>query len=70
MKPIFEIAKFADGRLMVRVRFFTHSNFWIQDLESATWVPTIEDVATLKEVVDVTNEHNEIKKRLNFVRRD
>jgi spore maturation protein CgeB len=70
MKPIFEISKFPDGRLMVRVRFYTHSNFWIHDLESATWVPTIEDVATLKEVIDVTNEHNEIKKALKFNRRD
>jgi hypothetical protein len=70
MKPIFEIAKFPDGRLMVRVRFFVHSNFWIYDLESATWVPTLEDAATLKEVIDLTNEHNEIRKRLKFNRID
>lgn len=66
MKPIFEISKFADGRLMVRVRFHKSSNFWIHDLEFATWVPTLDEVETLKEVVEVANERNEIKKILRF----
>jgi hypothetical protein len=61
MKPIFEFSRFSDGRLMIRVRFFRNSNFWIHDLEQATWVPTLDEVAFLKEVLDVTNERNEIK---------
>lgn len=64
MKPIFEFSKFPDGRLMIRVRFFRDSNFWIHDLEQATWVPTLEEVDFLKEVLDVTNERNEIKRAL------
>jgi hypothetical protein len=70
MKPTVEIARFVDGRLMVLIRFYAHSNFRIHDLESASWVPTLEELAHIKEVVDLTNEHNEIKKRLNFDRRD
>ena len=68
MKPLktrFEFSKFPDGRLMIRVRFFQTSNFWIHDLEQATWVPTLEEVDLLKEVLDVTNERNEIKRALN-----
>jgi hypothetical protein len=64
--PVFEIAKFADGRLMVRVRFQHSSNFWIHDLESASWVPRIDEVETLKEIVEVVNERNEIKKTLRL----
>jgi hypothetical protein len=64
VKPAFEIDKFPDGRLMMRVRFFRNSNFWIHDLEQATWVPTLEEVAFLKEVLDVTNERNEIRRTL------
>jgi hypothetical protein len=64
MKPIFELSKFPDGRLMLRVRFFRNSNFWIHDLEQASWVPTIEEASFLKEVLDVTNERNEIKRAL------
>jgi hypothetical protein len=64
MKPIFELGKFPDGRLMLRVRFYKNSNFWIHDLEQATWVPTLEEVAFLKEVLDITNENNEIKRAL------
>ena len=64
VKPIFEFDKFSDGRLMIKVRFFANSNFWIHDLEQATWVPTLQEVATLKEVLDLTNERNEIKKTL------
>jgi hypothetical protein len=64
MKPIFEFSRFSDGRLMIRVRFFTNSNFWIHDLEQATWVPTLDEVAFLKEVLDVTNERNEIKRTI------
>jgi hypothetical protein len=64
MKPIFELSKFPDGRLMLRVRFFRNSNFWIHDLEQASWVPTIEEASFLKEALDVTNERNEIKRAL------
>jgi hypothetical protein len=64
VKPIFEIAKFADGRLMIRVRFYRTSNFWIHDSEQATWVPTLEEVDILKEAVEIANERNEIKKAL------
>jgi hypothetical protein len=64
MKPIFELNKFPDGRLMLRVRFFRNSNFWILDLEQATWVPTLEEASFLKEVLDVVNERNEIKRAL------
>jgi hypothetical protein len=66
MKPIFEISKFADGRLMIRVRFSRNSNFWIHDSENATWVPTLEEVEMLKEAVEVANERNEIKKTLRL----
>jgi len=68
MKPTVEIGKFTDGRLMVRVRFVKNSNFWIYDLEEATWVPTLEEVNFLKEVLDVTNERNEIKRSLTVQR--
>jgi hypothetical protein len=64
MKPVFELGKFPDGRLMLRVRFYRNSNFWIHDLEQATWVPTLEEAEFLKEVLDVANERNEIKKAL------
>jgi hypothetical protein len=64
MKPIFEFNKFSDGRLMIRVRFFKNSNFWIHDLEQATWVPTFEEVDFLKEVLDLTNERNEINRTI------
>lgn len=64
MKPIFEFGRFSDGRLMIRVRFFRNSNFWIHSLEEATLVPTLDEVALLKEVLDVTNERNEIKRAL------
>ena len=64
VKPIFEFDKFSDGRLMIKVRFFTASNFWIHDLSQATWVPTLQEVATLKEVLGLTNERNEIRKTL------
>lgn len=67
LKPIFEFDKFPDGRLMIKVRFFSTSNFWIHSLEQATWVPTLEEVAFLKEVLDVTNERNEIKRSLRGV---
>ena len=62
MKPIFELAKFSDGRLMLRVRFYRTSNFWINDKEEATWVPTFEEVDFLKEALNVANEHNENRK--------
>jgi hypothetical protein len=64
MKPVFELGKFADGRLMLRVRFYRNTNFWINDLEEATWVPTLEEVAFLKEVLDAVNERNEAKRKL------
>jgi hypothetical protein len=64
MKPIFELAKFADGRLMLRVRFNRTSNFWISDQEEATWVPTLEEADFLKETLRVANEYNENSKRI------
>jgi hypothetical protein len=51
---------------MVKVRFQLSSNFWIHDLESASWVPKLEDVEMLKEIVEVVNERNEIKKTLRL----
>jgi hypothetical protein len=49
---------------MVKVRFFRTSNFWIHDLEQATWVPTLEEAILLKEALDITNERNEIKRAM------
>jgi len=69
VKPIYEFSKFADGRLMVRVRFFINSNFWIHDMEQASWVPTLEEVNLLKEVLDIVNERNEIKRVLGSPRK-
>jgi hypothetical protein len=62
MKPIFELANIADGRLMLRVRFYKNSNFWINE-EEATWVPTLEEADFLKETLKVTNEYNENKRK-------
>jgi hypothetical protein len=70
MKPIFELSKFPDGRIMLRVRFFGNSNFWIHDLESATWVPTLDEAANLMEFLDVINERNEIKRALTRAPRE
>jgi hypothetical protein len=41
-------------------------------MEQASWVPTLEEAAFLKEVLDVANERNEIKKALEsqFKHRD
>lgn len=58
MKPIFEISRFADGRLMLRVRFRKNSNFRFEEEEEATWVPTFDEVNLLNEALNVTNEHN------------
>lgn len=62
MNTIFEIAKFPDGRIMLRVRFHKNSNFWfINDKEEelvATWVPTLKEVAYLKEFLDLINKYN------------
>jgi hypothetical protein len=69
MRPAIEIGKFPDGRLMVRVRFMRNSNFWIHDLGEATWVPTLEEVSFLQEVLDVANERNEIKRVMAIQRR-
>jgi len=61
-KPIFELGKFSDGRLMLKVRFYKNTNFWISE-EEATWVPTLEEVDFLTEVLAVANEHNETKRK-------
>lgn len=68
MKPVFELSKFPDGRIMLRVRFFSNSNFWIHDLETATWVPTLDEGSSLKEFLDLVNERNEIKRALRSQR--
>ena len=64
MKPIFELSKFPDGRIMLRVRFSGNSNFWVHDSETATWVPTLDEASNLKEFLEVVNERNEIKRAL------
>ena len=58
MQTTFELARFRDGRLMLRVRFHDNSNFWIQESDEATWVPTFSEVLDLKEFLDVIDEYN------------
>jgi hypothetical protein len=55
---------------MVRVRFQHSSNFWIHDLDNASWAPRLDEINTLKEIVEVFNERNELKKTLKYTRRD
>lgn len=62
MKPIVQLSKFPDGRLKLVIQFCRDSNFWILDSTRASWVPTLEEVEFLKETLDMTNEHNEIKR--------
>jgi hypothetical protein len=57
-----EVGKFGDGRsLKVLVRFEESSNFWV---ENFTWVPRLDEVEHLREVLLMTDEHNKIKKGL------
>ena len=67
MKPRIELDTFSDGRLMVRVRFCSNSNFWIQDMGKATWVPTLKEVDLLKEAIDAIDEYNQGKK-INYLK--
>ncbi len=62
--PIFELNRFQDGRIMLRVRFFGTSNFWIHDSGTATWVPTKAEAENLKEFLDVIDEYNEFNRTL------
>jgi hypothetical protein len=62
MKHKIELSKFADGRLMLKVRFRRESNFRFEDNNEATWVPTFEEVNLLRETLDATNDYNEKKK--------
>lgn len=64
MKIIVELGKFPDGRFMTKVRFIRGSNFWIHNLDEASWVPTLEEADFVKEALDLVNEGNEIKKTL------
>jgi hypothetical protein len=66
MEPIIEVSTFSDGRLMLRVRFTFTSNVWFSNNEEITWVPTLKEVAVLKEALDAVNEHNEKKKAFSF----
>ena len=68
MKPIFELSKFPDGRFMRRVRFYKNTNFWINDLEEATWVPTMDEVNFLEETLDIVNERNEFKRKIRLLK--
>ncbi len=61
MKP--ELGKFPEGRLKLTIRFRKDSNFWMDNQEEATWVPTLEEVDLLKEALDATDEHNKNKHR-------
>ena len=55
-----EIGKFGDGRsLKVLVRFENTSNFWV---ESATWVPKLEEIKHILEVLLAIDEYNKVKK--------
>ena len=38
-------------------------------MEQASWVPTLEEVNLLKEVLDIVNERNEIKRVLGSPRK-
>ncbi len=62
MKPIIELAKFADGDLMVRVRFRRNSNFWFNG-EETTWVPTLDEADLIKEGVYIVDKRNEEKRK-------
>ena len=62
-KPIIELAKFADGRLMLRVRFYKNSNFWFNDGEEATWVPTLDEVDLVSKGVHILDKFNEDNKK-------
>lgn len=55
-----EVEKFGDGRsLKVLVRFEKASNFWI---ENHTWVPKLNEVEHIREVLLAIDEANKIKK--------
>lgn len=62
MKPIYALDKFPDGRVMLKILFFRNSNFWIHNMEQASWVPTLEEANFLKEALDIVNERNEIRR--------
>lgn len=66
MEPRIEVKNFADGRLMVMMRFFSGTNFWINDRGEATWVPTFEEIntlTTLKDTLFAVDNYNEINRR-------
>jgi hypothetical protein len=58
-----EVEKFGDGRsLKVLVRFEDTSNFWS---EGSTWVPRLDEVEIIREVLLAINEANILKRTLN-----
>jgi len=60
-----EVSRFGDGRsLKVLVRFEKTSNFWG---ENATWVPRIDEVEHLREVIHLIDEYNKLKKNVGRV---
>ena len=67
MTAIFETATFADGRLMLRVRFRRNSSNVRFDGEEATWVPSFYEANLLIEMLRILDEYNLTKKaRLDY----
>jgi hypothetical protein len=59
-----EIEKFGDGRsLKVLVRFEKAPNFWIEDL---TWVPKIDEVRHVLDVLLAIDDANKIKRAMTI----
>ena len=63
-----EVEKFGDGRsLKVLGRFEKASNFWV---DSLTWVPRIDEVELLCDVLFTVNDSNKIKKAIKEEQRN
>ncbi len=55
-----EVGKFGDGRtLKVLIRFEQASNFWSDEL---TWVPKLNEVEHIQEVLLAIDEFNKLRK--------
>ncbi len=62
MKPRFELERFPDTRVKFKVSFFANDNFWIHDLNTATWVPPLDEVEDLREYLKIVDDYNKGKK--------
>jgi hypothetical protein len=55
-----EVSRFGDGRsLKVLIRFEESTNFWA---EGSTWVPRIDEVEHIREVLLAIDEYNKVRK--------